>query len=219
MGDVDQDYSWVRGVIFDLDGTLYSQSKLRTRMAAELLAYSLLRGPQAARILRSFRNVREELAEGRTPNASELQYRRVADRLGVSVKVVELHVEEWMYQRPLRHLARAIHPGIIDLVLALRSRNVQIAVFSDYPVVEKLNALGIVPDVSYYALQEPNGYLKPSTHGLRRVLELLGLSAEDCLFVGDRMERDGACADELGIKFLLCDKSDLFLKLAKSQWR
>lgn len=219
MGDAARDYSWVKGVILDLDGTLYSQRKLRARMLIELLWAALLNGPQAVRVVRTFRHIREELSDAGALNAAELQYRLVAERLGISIDAVKSHIADWIYQRPLRHLSGARYPGVVEFVRFLRGQGVKVAVFSDHPVEEKLEALGIVPDVVYFALQEPGGYLKPSPHGLRRVVEKLALSPEECVLIGDRVDRDGACAAALGMHFLLCNKSNLFIELAKSQWR
>ena len=81
------------GVVFDLDGTLYRQSPLRRRMLVELATSPLRSGPLEAvrsmRILKVFRQVREELRELGHPAVSlaELQYRTPAERLGADAEV------------------------------------------------------------------------------------------------------------------------------------
>jgi FMN phosphatase YigB (HAD superfamily) len=214
----DEDFSWVKAVVLDLDGTLYSQRKLRVRMLGELLAWTLSTGPKTLRIIRNFRRVREALGTSMVPNVHELQYSLVAERLGLSTDEVRAQVDEWMYRRPLKYLKDARRSGVIEFVDRLRAGGIKIAVLSDYPVNEKLAALEIAPDVSYFTLEEPAGLLKPSPYGLRAVLAKLRLEPAECLLIGDRADRDGACADVVGIRFLLCDKPDLFVRLCGYRW-
>ena len=63
MGDA---VSGVRAVLFDVDGTLYSQAPVRAAMALELGASTLLRPAatiEAIRVLKSFRRTRERLRD------------------------------------------------------------------------------------------------------------------------------------------------------------
>jgi HAD superfamily hydrolase (TIGR01549 family) len=214
----EDDFSWVKAIILDLDGTLYSQRKLRVRMLIELLARTLTTGPKVLRIIRSFRKVRETLASSTAKNVHELQYSLVAERLGLSIEEVMAQIEEWMYRRPLRHLKGARYNGVVEFVDWRRAAGTKVAVLSDYPVDEKLAALEIIADISYFTLQEPAGLLKPSPYGLRALLAKLEVEPAECLLIGDRIDRDGACADAVGIRFLLCDKSDLFVRLRNSRW-
>lgn len=214
-----EEFSWVRAVILDLDGTLYSQRKLRARMLVELLVWTSSTGPKTLRILRSFRKMREALGTSMASNVHELQYSLVADRLGLSIDEVKAQVDEWIYRRPLKYLKDARRNGVIEFVDRLRAAGVKIAVLSDYPVNEKLAALQVVPDFSYFTLEEPAGLLKPSPYGLKAVLAKLRLEPAECLLIGDRADRDGACADVVGIRFLLCDKPDLFVRLCSYRWQ
>jgi phosphoserine phosphatase len=53
----------IRLVAFDVDGTLYRQSSLRLRMARDMLLYAVLkRDYKLMRLLRTYRRVREQLA-------------------------------------------------------------------------------------------------------------------------------------------------------------
>src|SRR3546814_9318166 len=73
----DLDWSSVRLVVFDVDGTLYRQRPLRLRMAAALVADGLRRRSLSTiRALGAYRRLREELADNGTrseEHTSELQ--------------------------------------------------------------------------------------------------------------------------------------------------
>jgi FMN phosphatase YigB (HAD superfamily) len=202
------DWQRIRAVVFDVDGTLYAQRPLRLRMARELALRCLARPATLgeARILRTFRAVREELAEEEAPSIGRPQYERTAERLRLSTATVEAVVAEWIHQRPLRHLAACRQAGARRLFTALRQGGRRIGVWSDYPAPAKLRALGLAADASTSADDPEVDRLKPQPAGLARVLELLDVPAAEALMIGDRDDRDGEAARRLGCPYLLLNR-------------
>jgi HAD superfamily hydrolase (TIGR01549 family) len=194
----------IRVVVFDVDGTLYDQRPLRRRMWLALIAHCLARPGDLAvlRTLRLFRRLREELAEEASEGIGRLQYERPASLLGLSPEAVQLAVETWMHQRPLPLLRRCRYPGVERVFEALAASGRTIAIFSDYPAGAKLKALGLRADFEVCATDADVQRLKPHPLGLQRVLERTGAGPEECLYIGDRDERDGACARRLGVAYL-----------------
>ena len=210
------DWKRARGVIFDLDGTLYEQRGLRLRMLAEL-AGDIFRNRHAVRnikILYRFRKAREELSAGGADNVSARQIALAAERSSVPPRLVEEVTGEWLYRRPLKHLSACRFPQVEVFFGALRSRGIKIGVFSDYPVQEKLSALGLRADAVCCSLEPEVDRLKPQTQGLETVVGRLSLGAADCVFIGDRDELDGECARRLGVPFLLRSGNDFYRRLA-----
>lgn len=194
----------IRGVIFDLDGTLYDQRRLRVRILAELVVY-LARHPNRWRYVLAlirYRKLRERLADLGAKNVDRLQYRLVARSFGLPESLIVAFIDEWIERRPLPHLRAARLSGVIEFFDMLRTHNIRIGVLSDYPVADKLKALDLSADAVCYSLEGTGGYLKPHPAGLRLMLERLGLQSSDCLLIGDRIERDGACAAALNMPFL-----------------
>src|SRR4029077_17533842 len=108
----------VRGVLFDLDGTLYRQRPMRALMAAELgmLAISRpLRAPIIWRVLSEFRKAQESLRTATSSRQAPDQLDIAARRTGMPVDQVEAIVGEWMIERPLKHLPRCRAEGLIPL--------------------------------------------------------------------------------------------------------
>ncbi|MNL64920.1 hypothetical protein D3C87_1891910 [compost metagenome] len=62
-----------------------------------------------------------------------------------------------------------------------------------------------------------NGF-KPCPDGLLLILSEMRIKKENCLYIGDRWELDGVCAERAGISFLFADKliavKDFYLKLS-----
>lgn len=198
-------WSRIRVVAFDIDGTLYDHRPLRRRMLFALMAHCLAqpRDLTILRTLRTFRRLREELAEEASEGIGRLQYERPAALLGLSPEAVRVAVETWMHNRPLPLLGRCRYPGVQRVFEALKASGRMTAVFSDYPAGAKLEALGLRADIEVCASDADVQRLKPHPLGLQRVLERAGSTPEECLYIGDRDERDGECARRLGVAYLL----------------
>jgi phosphoglycolate phosphatase/putative hydrolase of the HAD superfamily len=202
---VDLDWRHVRLVVFDVDGTLYDQSKLRQRMMGALLV-ECLRRPRQLRSLRTiaeFRRQRERLATTEEAGIRELQYRFPADRLGMEVEEVRRIIEDWMLERPLAYLRDCRWPRVGELFEALRSAGVRVAVLSDYPASSKLAALGLQADLEVSAVDPEVDRLKPHPQGLLRTLEVAGVEPAAALMIGDRDDRDGEAARRAGVPYLI----------------
>lgn len=202
------DWSQLKAVVFDVDGTLYNQKKLRKRMLFALLRHYLPRPWQAGDVLllSRFRSERERRAGQGVPGLEEAQYTWCARNGGHTAASVRRVVEHWMHRFPLRYIASCIYPGTADFFSALRSAGIQVAVYSDYPATEKLNALGLEADVVVSSTDPEVDFLKPDPRGLRLVAERLGVDVKECLFIGDRQELDGACAERAGMPYLILGK-------------
>lgn len=204
----------VRGVLFDVDGTLYSQPRLRAIMALEL-ALATCRAPHAMRrtlrIVATFRRRREHLRDlGATAvNLEEAQYRDVAEQLGCDVDEVRQVVDEWIYTRPLPYMRMAARPGLQQLLSDLTRRHIRIGALSDYPTDAKLDALGVrghfsvglcTTDRSINAFKpHPKGFLVACTHW--------GLDPQEVLYVGDRPEIDAVGAAAAGTRCIIIGRS------------
>jgi FMN phosphatase YigB (HAD superfamily) len=201
------DWARIALVVFDLDGTLYDARRLRWRMAAWLLADALRhRSLRVPRALAAFRRMREALADAglrKEVDFLRLQYRLPAERVGCRPGELQAWVEDWMGARPLRHLAACRRPGVGALFDALHAQGKRVAVLSDYPAQDKLEALGLEADLVVWAGDAGVGRLKPHPRGLRQILARTGISAERTLVVGDRADRDGAVAAQVGAQAVL----------------
>ena len=194
-----------KAVLFDVDGTLYDQPKLRRKMAVELGLYYAFRPHRFSevKILSKFRHLREEYFEREESNLAEAQFEWAAKDLRIPSARVRTVVEEWLYRRPLAHLRECRPPGLGELFNRLRQQGLKIGVFSDYPVHEKLAALGLEADASACATDNYVNRLKPNPAGLQHIVKLLNVHPSECLHIGDREDRDAICAERLGCDSLI----------------
>ena len=195
----------IRAVLFDLDGTLYDQRRMRTLMAMELAAMLLRRpfqAPRNWRALAAFRKAQESLrGDRRSRPGATGQLEEAAARLRMPLDEVDAIVTEWMIQRPLKYMVSCRATGVIDLLTFLRKRGIQIGVLSDYPAALKLQALQIADwfSIVLCATDPDIGVFKPSPRGFLAAAERWQHAPAEILVVGDRADADGAGAAAAGM--------------------
>ena len=191
--------SGYKAVVFDLDGTLYYQRKVRLIMAGRLFGYYICRLNRLNELftVSKFRKIRERV------RTDEEAYLLTASAMKTDDESVRKIIRYWMYEIPLDAVAGAGDKELADIIARLRGLGKKIFIFSDYPTEDKLRALGISVDASYSACDERVNELKPSAKALRLIMEDHSLEAADILMVGDRMEKDGQAAINAGIDYLI----------------
>lgn len=198
------DWSAVRLVVFDIDGTLYRQRPLRVRIGRDLTLYSIWnRDLKVASILAKYRHFRERMGEQLVVDFEPSLITKTAEATGSSSEAVCAAVSEWMERRPLPYLRRCMYPGVRELFDGLRRHEKCIGVLSDYPARDKLAAMGLWADHIVSAHDEGIGVLKPHTRGLEHLISAAKASANDTIVIGDRADRDGEVATQVGARCLI----------------
>ncbi|MCR5603915.1 MAG: HAD family hydrolase [Lachnospiraceae bacterium] len=126
------------------------------------------------------------------------QYSYVAGRMGCTADRVKTVIETWMYEKPLKAVYETRDVALIELIKERKAAGQKIFIFSDYPIEDKLKAIGLTADGMYAATDERLSELKPSPKGLHLIMEDHGLNPSDILMIGDRMSRDGQSAINAG---------------------
>lgn len=208
-------------VIFDVDGTLYNQKSLRKKMLLALIRYYLIR-PWKYRdvlILYHFRKEREKRSGTQCNELYLMQFKWCSEKMKVPVIKVQEVVEKWMFNFPNRYLAQLAYPGILRFFNLLKEKGIQTAIYSDYESDCKLQSMGLSADIVVSSTDKQVNALKPLPNGLNYILAQLSINDKNnCLFIGDRDDLDGACSIRAGIPFLLVDKlvanNDFYVELS-----
>jgi HAD superfamily hydrolase (TIGR01549 family) len=195
-------------VLFDLDGTLYRQRPVRMRMAAELLAFTALhpaRGVETVRVLRAYREAQESLRHRSVPYAEAAQIDEASVRTGVPARAIARIVDEWMFERPLKHLAAYRRAGTSALLERLSRKGLRLAVLSDYEAQRKLKALGLDGRFSnvWSAAHPDIRALKPNPRGFLVACAHWQLDPGEVVMIGDRADVDGAGAAAAGMRSII----------------
>lgn len=203
-----RDIKSLRAVIFDMDGTLYDHDKIRKIMVRQIVSF-LLTHPwriKEIQVIQTFRKCRDQFSEAVFEDLDSVQYQVVADKFGVTQEYVRTVVQRWLFDIPARYLLSCCYPGVAELFSFLKEKDIKIGIFSDYPAFKKLRALRLHPDIVVGATDADVNRLKPDPKGLYITAQKLDVPVGECLFIGDKIEKDGECARRLGMLFLLLDK-------------
>jgi phosphoglycolate phosphatase/putative hydrolase of the HAD superfamily len=194
-----------KAVIFDVDGTLYDQKKLRRKIFFRLLGYYSLHSWKLRdlKILMDFRRLREKNIYTTDTNIREAQYLWAAKATGVSPQRVRELVNKWIYQIPLPYLSSCSFSGVKEFFSALQQQGILTVIFSDYPAEEKISALGLSNCLFFCSTDREIDCFKPNPKGLEVIVDKLGISIKQCLLIGDRKDRDGECARRAGMDYLI----------------
>lgn len=198
-------YSKTKVVIFDVDGTLYNQQKLRFFMFKHIFFY-LLKHPLKFKeiiIINHFRKQREIHSTDEVKNIETAQYLWAAEKRNVSPDFVKKLVNTWINDVPLRYLRRCRKTGIKKLFKKIKSNGIKIAIYSDYPSSKKLKALDLEADLIVSSTDIEIDVFKPNPKGLIYIAEILKCSISDSIFIGDRQDKDGECALKAGMCYVI----------------
>ena len=165
-------------VIFDLDGTL-SDSIHSIKYCADQAVADFGYGPFSEQQYKYFVGdgaanlIKRALAAGGDREGSHFEE--------AFAKYREIFRENCMYR---------VEPyeGIRELLAALKEKNVKIAVLSNKPHAETVNVIETLFGKDYFDViqgQKENVAIKPSPEGVFQILEQLGLTADDILYLGD----------------------------------
>jgi putative hydrolase of the HAD superfamily len=195
----------VRGIIFDLDGTLYDMSWYLKPL------FFLRLFPHGMRLPR-FLDIRETFA-GKDLGSRQALLDGLSEALAKREGVAAQEIRTWI-QGPfyagfiaIMPFFRFSRPGIVPLIASLREKGLRLAVLSDYDCVkERLGKLSLPPSLfDTIASSEASGALKPSSRPFSAIASQWGIEPGSILVVGDRADTDGAAARTTGMQFLLIE--------------
>lgn len=200
----------LRGIIFDVDGTLYRQNKVQRVLLRRFFRAHLkcpLQALSTFKAVQTYRKAHEALR--RLPpdwsDIAEAQLQLACHWARVSPEFMRSCVARWMEQEPLDLIAASIRDGLRELLLRAKELGLRLAVFSDYPAKQKLAAMQI--DQLFDAVvtaQDPGVQrFKPDPRGLQVALQQLGVHARESLYIGDEAEVDGVAALHAGMRCII----------------
>ena len=206
------DFLDVKGILFDVDGTLYHQPPLRLIMILLLTISHFHKPRELFRKLKVIYHYRQsqEVLRNRNDMVDDNQQNQIALTAKGSkepLQYISNVVKEWLETRPLRFIHLCRRRGMKETISKLHQEGFKLGVFSDYPPREKLSALRIVHFFSTVVSShdhDVNGF-KPNTNGFAVAARKMNLYPGEILYIGDRHEVDGIGATQAGMKVAIID--------------
>ncbi len=179
----------IKAIFFDIDNTLYDSTKLTT-MARQNSIRAMIDSGLPLKDEDRLYDMLEEIIKKYGSNYGK-HYDRLLEELGLETdpKIIAAGVVAYEHTKegylvPL--------PGVIPTLLTLKERY-RLGMISNGLAVkqwEKLIGLGIHHLFDVVATSEEVGYDKPQKEIFLFATEKLGLSPEECVMVGDRLDTD-----------------------------
>lgn len=203
----------LKGIVTDVDGTLYRQHYVRMCVVAQLFAAHVTKpvpGWKALRAIRAYRKAQEHLRNsGRFGDLAGAQMELACRSVGCDPETMRSYVGQWMEIEPLRFLPKAVYPGLAEFLSRASQRGVRLGLFSDYDASAKLEAMGLAHffQVVVKASDPDVQQFKPGTRGLEVTLKRLAVKAREAIYVGDRPDVDAVAASRAGMSCVILGRS------------
>jgi len=192
----------VKAVIFDLDDTLIHSGIDYKRMKASLINFLVESGAELVLNedmpnIEIFRTAVENL---RKKNFPENKIKNILDRANQILNEAEME-----------SLSRArLMDGALETLSALKDQNIKVGIITNgcrRYAVEVIEMFSIGRYIDALIARDDVADQKPNPQHLLKALEILGVSANEAIFVGDHWI-DALCAKNAGVKFVLLRSRD-----------
>ena len=192
-------------IIVDLDGTLYYQKPLRIKMAFSLLFHYSFRPHKLKElfVIKDYRKIREKAVFNNQENIEDNIVKTLCDKYKKDGKKIVDLIDFWMVEKPKKYIKKYQDKNLIDMLKNTQEEGVKIVVYSDNPATEKMKAIDLCVDDVFSAGDKDICCFKPENKGLKAIISKFNISYDKVLFIGDRQEKDGKCAESLGVDYII----------------
>ncbi|MDR1390287.1 MAG: HAD family hydrolase [Treponema sp.] len=194
----------LKGIAFDLDGTLYPNYRFYLR-----LVIPLLRHP---RFYRAFALTRRRLHRDGQKNIRNDFYRRQAALMSeiLGARIDEQYLEEKIYRRWEDCFKRInLFPHVRETLATFKKAGLRLGLLSDFPPERKLVYLHLDEIFDAALCSEKTGCLKPCRLPFETMAGSLGLEPQTILYTGNSPRFDMAGARAAGMKTALIKRGPL----------
>jgi len=194
----------IKGIAFDLDGTLYPNYRLNIRLLPFIL--------KEARLLSAFgktRNIMRKEQEESFQSQSiisdvdfyERQAQITAKILNVPADEIKEKIDKLIY-KGWEPIFKNIKPfkNVYETLVVFKNAGLKLGLLSDFPPETKLEHLKLNSFWDAVDCSERSGAIKPHPLPFRKLAESMGLLCENILYVGNSYKYDVIGAARAGMK-------------------
>ncbi len=196
----------IRAVFFDLDNTLYNFNRWDSEGRRRADAFGVRElgmepGEMNRLYVESMHAYPKRLGVNNPAIHSRvLRFKDILERRGLPVHPFAMRLTQMYWDTFLEHMQP--EPGISELLDALRERGIIIGLGTNMTALiqfMKLEKLGLCGKIDHIITSEEVGYEKPDERFFSYCLSAAGVSAEECVFIGDDLDRDIPTPAKMGM--------------------
>lgn len=196
----------IKGVIFDLDDTLYDYKSANDVAMVELFAYAAQRLDISVDAFKTAfhegrKTTKQILTDTAAIHSRTLYCQHALEYLGVNPFTYTVEFSSYFWNCFLSCIS--LHAGVIELLQLLKSRSIKVAICTDMTTEVqhlKLQKLGLVDYVDHMITSEEVGVEKPHPKMFDETLKKMRISTSEVIMVGDSYKKDVLGALSVGIK-------------------
>lgn len=202
-------FNAIKGVILDVDGTLYYHRPVRLMAAAMMAAHGVVRPASTLAAVKTVLAWRKTLETLRRQSAGfdvgPRQLESTAAAVNLHPQQVRQIIQKWMFDSPLGYLRWFRRKGLVEFLRSAKERGLVLGAYSDYPCRKKLQCLGVLDYFSsVLSSWDPQvRSLKPDVRGFQVSCDALGIQPSVAMYIGDRLDVDGVGARNSGMRSVL----------------
>lgn len=204
--------STCKGILLDLDNTLYDYSECHAHALAACFNYfnAHIEKIEQGEFLKRYERGRttakrhNQLTSG--SRSRHLYFQMMLEEMrGKTDAAAALSLADLYWSSFLEKITP--RPWVKAFLRAARERNLAIAIVTNLESsiqMKKLIRLNIDKDIDYLVTSEEAGVEKPDQKIFRIALDKIGTKPENVVMIGDEPEADGTGAARMGISFISC---------------
>lgn len=193
----------IKGIVFDLDGTLYKMKWFMKPLLTIMLFPRMLLLPRYIEIRKTF-NGKDMQSGDKLLYAMAEKLSQKSGRGGPEAMFSWINNNFYKAFDGIMPLLKGSRPGVNSIMASLKEKGYRLAILSDFAhIEERLTGLDISSSVFDTIISsEQEGSLKPCTRPLLAIAESWRIQPSDILVIGDRADTDGIAADRAGMYFI-----------------
>ena len=207
-----------KGVIFDLDNTIYDYNLCHNKAITEVFDYLIQtnKSLHIEYIKRTYEDISNKLKYELTNTASShnksIYLKQLLEKLNIGFSLF-LSINNIYWETFYKNMI--CYEEVIDFVVFNKSMGKKIGILTDYETeyqLIKLDKLGILKYIDVIVTSEEVGIEKPSSQMFNTILNKLRLNSSEVIMIGDNFEKDikGAMNMNIFSYWFNRDRADVF---------
>jgi FMN phosphatase YigB (HAD superfamily)/rhamnose utilization protein RhaD (predicted bifunctional aldolase and dehydrogenase) len=195
-----------KGIIFDLDNTLYDYDLCHDKAIKEVFNYiiqnnnTLIFSYIEDVYKKIYKNLKNELGHTASSHNKSIYFKQLLETLNINLSLFSV-INNLYWQTFYVNLV--CFDGVYDFIIWNKNNGIKIGILTDYETeyqINKLDKLGLLKYIDIIVTSEEVGIEKPSTKMFFNILEKMGLSSNEVIMIGDNYDKDIKGALNVGIK-------------------
>ncbi|RRD40759.1 HAD family hydrolase [Leptotrichia sp. OH3620_COT-345] len=200
----------IKGIILDLDDTLYNYKKLNDLAIEEICKFTcknlkiseekFIKAFEAAK-----KNVKKQLTEKVASSHNRMLYcQKTLENLGENPLSLSLKMYNIYWNYILKNMK--LNKNVLELLKFCKKEKIKVGICTDLTVNiqhKKIKKLKIDKYINALVTSEEAGEEKPSFKMYDLILKKLKISPQEALFIGDNLKKDVEGPSKYGMKTLL----------------